>query len=146
MRLVYLVDNSVIQRVHRSRAVADALLSLLNTGDLAGCLPQALEEGYSARNLAEWEEINDSALRAKVFFAPNPEIAEIARQMQRALFAAGQGRAVGVSDLQIAATAVAYSNARQSVVVVHYDADFETLAALYPTLSTQWIVPRGTVD
>lgn|GEM_PF-3408943 len=33
-----------------------------------------------------------------------------------------------MSDLQIAATAIRHSDARQAVTVVHYDADFENVA------------------
>ena len=146
MRTFYLVDNSAIQRIHRSPLVAQAMFSLLETGDLASCLPQLLEEGYSARNLGEWEKIFMASGRAKIFLPPNAEVARIAIAMQKALFVAGKGRAVGVSDLQIAATAVLASNERQRVIVIHYDADFDYLAQVYSDFHAQWIVPRGAVD
>ncbi|MFJ4165761.1 hypothetical protein ACIPY5_09405 [Microbacterium sp. NPDC089698] len=60
-------------------------------------------------------------------------------------FQAGIGRSVGVSDLQIAATAIRHSHAQQTVTVVHYDADFENVARVAPEFSHRWIVPRGTV-
>ena len=78
--------------------------------------------------------------------APAPEVADIAIAMQTALFAAGMGRAVGVSDLQIAATALHHARlSGRPAVVVHYDADFEHLSRVVPELTTRWIVPRGSV-
>lgn len=83
---------------------------------------------------------------SKVVLPPAPEIVDLALRLQAALFAAGKGRAVGVSDLQIAATALYHSNAQQRVVVVHYDADFDHISSVEPTFVVEWIVPRGSVD
>ncbi|MDR1767199.1 MAG: PIN domain-containing protein [Propionibacteriaceae bacterium] len=145
MTLLYLVDNSVLQRVHRSEAVRQALLDLLNSGTLASCLPQRLEEGFSARNLQDFREITRLAAQARVFLPPEPAVADIAISLQDKLFAAGMGRAVGVSDLQIAATALHHSRDGQQVMIVHYDSDFDHLAAIEPALRTNWIVPQGSV-
>lgn len=145
MNQLFLVDNSALQRVHRSDAVAGALIELLSIGELASCLPQLLEEGYSARNAEEHHLLIDGSARSKVFLQPDAEVARIAVDLQRRLFAAGRGRSVGVSDLQIAATAIRSSTANRLVSVVHYDADFESLAAVEPTFSHRWIVPRGSV-
>lgn len=146
MNQLYLVDNSALQRVHRSDAVAEALIDLLATGELASCLPQLLEEGYSARNAEEHRILMDASAKAKIFLQPDDEVARLAIDLQRRLFDAGRGRAVGVSDLQIAATAVRSTTGNQRVSVVHYDADFDSIAAIEPTFSHRWIVPRGSVD
>lgn len=146
MNQLFLIDNSALQRVHRSDAVAEALVDLLATGELASCLPQLLEEGCSARSAEEHRVLLDASAKAKIFLPPDAEVARLAVDLQRRLFAAGRGRAVGVSDLQIAATALRNTTGSQRVSVVHYDADFESLAAIEPTLSHQWIVPRGSVD
>jgi predicted nucleic acid-binding protein len=53
--------------------------------------------------------------------------------------AAGQHRAAGVIDLLTAAVAE-YHRA----VVLHYDADFEHIAAITGQ-AHKWIVPRGTI-
>lgn len=145
MNRLFLVDNSVLQRVHRSDAVAAALVELLALGDLAGCLPQLLEEGYSARSASEHARIIDAADRAKVFLQPDDEVARIAIELQASLFARGIGRSVGVSDLQIAATALRHSTESRIVTVVHYDADFENVSVVAPAFSHSWIVPRGSV-
>jgi predicted nucleic acid-binding protein len=69
----------------------------------------------------------------------------IAVGLQSKLFELGKGRSVGVSDLQIAATALHYVTDKRSVIVAHYDADFDHLASVEPSLRTQWVVPRGSV-
>jgi len=146
VRLIFLVDNSVLQRLHRSDEVTAALIELLGIGDLAACLPQLLEEGYSARSSEEYDRIRSASARAKRFLSPDAETAELALDLQRRLFDAGMGRSVGVSDLQIAATAIRHSTSAQRVSVVHYDADFEHVARVAPEFHHEWIVPRGTVD
>ena len=146
MNQLFLVDNSVLQRVHRSDAVAEALIDLLATGELASCLPQLLEEGYSARSADEHRMLIDASAKAKVFLEPDPDVARLAVDLQRRLFVAGQGRAVGVSDLQIAATALRHTRSNRRVSVVHYNADFEALASVETAFAHRWIVPRGSVD
>ncbi|REJ06219.1 hypothetical protein DY023_07025 [Microbacterium bovistercoris] len=146
MRHIFLVDNSVLQRVHRSETVKAALAELLVTGDLGGCLPQILEEGYSARSAREHSLLLDANRRAKIFLPPDDRVAEVTIDLQRRLFAAGIGRSVGVSDLQIAATAIRHTDGTQRVTVVHYDADFENVARIAPEFVHRWIVARGSVD
>ena len=145
MSRLYLVDNSVLQRVHRSPQVTEALISLLDSGELAACLPQVLEEGYSARSAEEHGLIVGANAKAKVFLVPDEQVADIAIELQIRLFGAGIGRSVGVSDVQIAATAIRHSNPRQTVTVVHYDADFENVARVWPEFDHRWIVSRGSV-
>lgn len=143
---VYLVDNSAIQRLSREpvRAAWDLLV---RHGDIATCLPIALEAGFSARNAADHARIiGFETGRAKLMLPPAPEISTISFQLQADLFARGQGRAAGVSDLQIAATALHHAKVLgRTVTIVHYDSDFDALASVAPKLSTQWIVPRGSV-
>jgi predicted nucleic acid-binding protein len=67
-------------------------------------------------------------------------------ELQARLFEAGVGRAVGVSDLQIAATAIRHTSERTQVTVIHYDADFDHLVRVEPRLSARWIVPAGSVS
>ncbi|MDR1386118.1 MAG: PIN domain-containing protein [Propionibacteriaceae bacterium] len=145
MKRLYLVDNSVWGRVHLSDDVADAVGRLLETGELANCLPSVLEQGYSARSLSEHVRMVAFALGV-VFLPLTREIADIAIDLQRKLFQVGKGRAVGVSDLQIAATAIHHSDQTQEVVVVHYDSDFDHLSEVEPRLLAHWVVPRGTID
>ncbi|GAA1998489.1 PIN domain-containing protein [Microbacterium ulmi] len=142
---LFLVDNSVIQRLAKPR-VRDAWDHLRETGEIATCLPTLLEAGYSARSALDYERLIDLETRAKVILPPHSGVAGVALRIQAALFAAGIGRAVGVSDLQIAATAVYHSSLARPVIVVHYNADFDHVAAVEPGFRSQWIVPRGTAD
>lgn len=142
MRVLYLLDNSATQRISRSAEVAAAVGALLDSGVLASCLPQLLEEGYSARSASDHATILDLNARAKVFLPPVSEVADRALDLQRGLFAAGKGRAVGVSDLQIAATALVHSGRSQQVIVVHHDSDFDHVAEIEPEFRAHWIVPR----
>ncbi|MDR1791327.1 MAG: hypothetical protein LBR20_06705 [Propionibacteriaceae bacterium] len=138
------MDNSVTARsgLEQVRAALDALNE---QGDaIASCLPQVLEEGFSARNADEHKTIVEWNSTAKEFLAPNSRVAEEAMRIQTALFATGMGRAAGVSDIQIAATALAYSGDTQTVTVVHYDHDFDLIAQVVPELHTRWIVSRGS--
>ncbi len=145
MRPLYLVDNSVIQRLGKP-AVSEAWAGLRERGEIATCLPALLEAGYSARSSIQHQRLVELERRAKVILNPEPEIVDIALRIQAALFAAGTGRAVGVSDIQIAATAIHHSTRERPVVVVHYDADFDRVAAVESDLRAEWVVPRGTVD
>lgn len=145
MTRLFLVDNSVVQRL-RNPLVQQAWRDLADDGEIATCLPTMLEAGYSARSAVEYETWLALERRSAVFLGPTDVVAQTSLEMQRALFAAGKGRAVGVSDLQIAATAVAHSGGRNTVTVAHYDADFDHVASVFPSLRTQWVVPRGTVD
>jgi predicted nucleic acid-binding protein len=142
---VYLVDNSVIQRLHRSPEVRSARDALLRIGDLAVCLPTVLEACFSARSYQEHQQEANAYMTAWTVLEPAPEVMEIALLLQSKLFNAGKGRSVGVSDLQIAATAMHYDTEERPVVVAHYDADFDHLQSVEPSLRTQWVVPRGTV-
>ncbi len=146
MNTIFLLDNSVIQRIHRSESIAEAVVGLLDAGDLGSCLPQLLEEGYSAQSAHDHHALMDASRRARVFLAPDARTAELALVLQGRLFDAGIGRSAGVSDLQIAATAIRHTDDRRRVTVVHYDADFEQVALVEPSFSHRWIVPRGSVD
>lgn len=147
-RRLYLIDNSVLQRISRSPEVERAWRALDATGRKALCLPSLLEAGYSARDVGEHRRANAALRAACEVLDPVPELTAISLQLQERLFEAGMGRAAGVSDLQIAATALHYSAspADAEVTVVHYDTDFDCLASVEPALSARWIVPRGTVD
>lgn len=145
MSSVFLVDNSVVQRLADSR-IRGAWNKLIEVGDIATCLPTLLEAGFSARNAADHAAILSFELEAKLMLAPTPEVAETAVALQKALFAIGHGRAVGVSDLQIASTALHYAERlNRRVVVVHYDSDFDHISRIRPEFDAQWIVPRGSV-
>jgi predicted nucleic acid-binding protein len=63
-----------------------------------------------------------------------------ALEVQTLLAAAGQLRSVPIPDLLVAATAE-----RHGVTALHYDEDYERIAAL-TAQPTEWVVPRGSVS
>lgn len=144
MRTRFLVDNSVIQRLTKPE-IREAWDRLRRRGEVATCLPTLLEAGFSARSSDDHHLLMDLEQRAKVVLPPTERTLQVALEIHSALFAAGLGRAVGISDVQIAATAICHGRTDQPVVVVHYDSDFDHLVAVEPRLKAEWIVPRGIV-
>jgi predicted nucleic acid-binding protein len=141
---VFLVDTSALARA-RMPTVQARLSALNEVGELATCLPLMLESGYSARSLREHDEIFESLFPAWRVLDPVPELSEVAVSLQRRLFEAGMGRAVGAFDLMVAAHALHYSDQSTQVTVVHYDEDYDHLVSVAPELSASWIVPRWGV-
>jgi predicted nucleic acid-binding protein len=136
---LYLLDKSALARVSREASVRAALEHLDEQGVLATSAIIDLEIGYSARSLDEFDSV--AADRAELYqdLPLTRAVAERARQVQRELVRAGQHRGPGVPDLLIAATAELHS-----AVVLHYDRDFDTIAAITGQ-PVRWIVPAGSV-
>jgi predicted nucleic acid-binding protein len=138
----YLVDNSVLQRLPRSEAVQTAVRRLLDAEHELCCCALSLDEfAFSARSSAEHAEAS-RRLRTSFLYLPlSPVIDQLILDIRAALWNAGTGRAAGVIDVALAATAV-HANA----TMLHYDSDFEHIAAAYPTLDAAWVVQRGSID
>jgi predicted nucleic acid-binding protein len=136
---VYLIDKSALARAARQPTVRAALERLDENGVLATSAVIDLEIGYSARNLTEFDSV--AADRAALYqeLPLTRAVTDRARQVQRELVYTGQHRGPGVSDLLIAATAELYG-----ATVVHYDRDFDMIAAV-TTQAVEWIVPAGSV-
>ena len=137
----YLVDNSVLQRLPRSPEIQSAVRSLLDDEHELCCCALSLDEfGYSARSATEYLEAS-RRLRTSFLYLPlSAEIDQIILDIRAALWNAGTGRGAGVIDVALAATAV-----HAGSVVLHYDGDFDHIAAAYPLLRARWVVPRGSV-
>ena len=138
----FLVDNSALQRLPRSAAVRDAVDDLLAGEHELCCSAATLDEfAFSSRSESERSEAV-TRLRTGFRYLPlHPAIDQYIVDIRAALFRAGMGRAAGVIDVQIAATA-----AHHHATVLHYDADFDHITDAYPAAHTRWIVPRGSVD
>lgn len=137
----WVLDNSVLQRMPRSPEVAGAIATLLDEGqDLCWTQVLALEAGFSVRSASEHARLLEG-LAGFELLPLDPRVGEIAVDLQRRLWAAGRGRAVGARDLLTAAAAVVHGAG-----VLHYDADFELLAGVDERVLHRWVVPRGTVD
>ena len=138
----YLVDNSVLQRLPRSPAVQAAVATVLDADHELCCCALSLDEfAFSARSATDHVE-STRRLRTSFLVLPSsPDADRIIVDIRAALWQAGTGRAAGVVDVALAAIAV-----HAGAIVLHYDSDFEHIAAAYPGLATQWVVPRGSTD
>lgn len=133
----YLVDKSVLARLDKA-PVAAALMPYL--GRLATCSTVQLEIGWSATSTSHYDQMM-SDLDWYLPLEIDQHVLTLARDIQRRLVATGHHRGPGVADLVLAATAIAHD-----ATLLHYDRDFELVAAVEPRLTHEWIVARGTID
>lgn len=117
--------------------VSRRLRPLLEEGLIATCAMVDLEVLYSSRSLTDYEEVLDE--RHCLDSAPiTPEVMAKAIELQHELARRGQHR-LPIPDLVISAAA---KSAR--LVVLHYDADFERIAAAGGA-DHEWVVPKGSI-
>ena len=137
MALTFLVDTSVLKRLGRPevRAVVEPLAAAGRLGRPAIC---DLEVGFSARTADEWDRLIE-ALGA--FDPVETTSAHVRRagQVQRLLAQRSQ-RGRKIPDLLVAAAAEALD-----IAVLHYDGDFDLIAAVTGQPCT-WVVPAGSID
>lgn len=138
MTTLYLVDNSVFQRLPHRPQVAAALRSLASSGLFATCLPITLEAGHSATNGVDHARVI-GLLDARLRLPIGDDVERRAIELQAALWSRGLVRAAGIVDLVIAAAAIVHD-----AIVLHYDADFDHIASV-SELAHRWVVPRGSL-
>ena len=135
-----LLDNSAWARLaklppQRAGEIADAL----EAGRIATCLPFLLEAGYSARDAGDHAGLLD-ALTALPRVPIHPDVEARALDAQAQLARAGHHRLPPV-DLLIAAAAD-----RHALGVLHYDHDYDLIAARSDLrFDSVWIAPRGSL-
>ena len=134
----YLVDKSVWARLAQP-AVRAVVESYADRGLIGTCPIIDLEILYSTRNGQEHDHFR-AQREAFEYFPLTDEIARRAIEVQGELAHRGQHRSVSIPDLIVAATAE-----RFSLVVLHYDADYDRIAKVTGQ-GAEWIVPRGTAD
>ena len=137
MALTHLVDTSVLKRLGRPavRAVVEPLAASGRVGRPRIC---DLEVGFSARNATEWDELM-TALEA--FEAVDTTATHVRRALQvQRLLAARSQRGRKLPDLLVAAAAES-----RDLEVLHYDADFDQIAAVTGQRCS-WVVPAGSVE
>lgn len=137
MALTHLVDTSVLTRL-RHTAVRAAIEPRAERGELGRAGISDLEVGYSARSAEEWEQLMEG-LDAFELIETGADHVRRARQVQR-LLAAKHQRGRKVPDLLVAAVAES-----EDLAVLHYDADFDRIAAVTGQ-RCEWVVPAGSVD
>ncbi len=137
MALTYIVDTSVLTRLHRP-TVRAAIDSRAQHDELARAGISDLELGFSARSDTEWDQMAER-LDAFQLVETTPEHMRRARQVQR-LLAEHHQRGRKIPDLLVAAAAET-----SGLSVLHYDADFDRIAAVTGQ-QTEWVVAAGSVD
>lgn len=133
----FLADKSALARLHHP-VVASFLAPLLENGSVATCPLVDMELLYSCRSATEY----DTVLAERHGFEQlDHEPADWSRAMevQRLLAHRSQLRAVGIADLLLAALAE-----RQRITLLHYDRDFDVVAAV-TSQPMRWVVPAGSV-
>jgi len=133
----YLIDKSALARMSHSQVQA-RLVPILEAGEAATCAVIDLEVLYSTRNASE----HARARRRRSLAYRRVELTEAmfqrAIEVQGLLAIRGQHR-VPIPDLIIAAAAE-----HGEMVLLHYDADFDRIAAVTGQ-AMEWVVPRGSV-
>jgi len=137
MALTNLVDSSVLTRL-RQAAVREVIEPQAERGELARAGISDLEIGYSARSAAEWDRLAE-ALQVFELVETTGDHLRRARHVQRMLASKHQ-RGRKVPDLLVAAAAE-----DRDLTVLHYDADFDRIAAVTGQ-PCQWVVSAGSVD
>ena len=137
--MTYLFDKSALARVGQSDEVDEAFEAMALKGRLATCAIVDLEIGFSARSLMEFDSVAADRRALYQELAITPAITRRAHAVQRELVRRGKHRGPGASDLLIAACAEAHG-----AVVIHYDKDFDTIAAVTKQ-KVAWLVRPGSV-
>lgn len=137
MALTHLLDTSVLTRL-REPSVRELIEPRAERGELCRAGISDLEIGFSARNTEEWDRLTGAV---KIFELIETSAAHVrrARQVQR-LLAAKHQRGRKLPDLLVAAAAEG-----RGMAVLHYDADFDLIAAVTGQ-SCEWVVPAGSID
>jgi predicted nucleic acid-binding protein len=135
---LYLIDTSAHARSQHS-AVRKVIAGLIADRAAATCVTVDLEAGYSGRDLADVRTIAERRKELYVVLPISELMADRARDVQVRMAARGHHRAAGVIDLLTAAVA-----AHHGAIILHYDADFEHIAATTGQPHT-WVAPRGTL-
>lgn len=135
---LYLIDTSAHARSNHP-AVRNVIAGLIADRAAATCVTVDLEAGYSGRGAEDVRIIAERRRSRYVVLPISEAIAERAREVQVRMAARGRHRAAGVVDLLTAAVAE-----HHGAVILHYDADFEHIAATTGQAHA-WVAPRGGI-
>ncbi|MGK2880567.1 MAG: PIN domain nuclease [Mycobacterium sp.] len=138
MNVRYLLDKSAAYRTHIPD-VRKRLQPLMGRGLLARCGISDLEAGVSARSSADHRALGQYRRDALEYLTTPDTVWDRAWEVQQALAADGLHRTVKIPDLITAAVAE-----HHGVAVIHYDRDFERIAAV-TRQPMEWVVPAGSV-
>lgn len=134
----YLLDKSALARWAKP-TVAPVLDELSDRGLLAVCGAIEIEVIHSARTVTEAQRAR-RLLRGFDWLAMPDEIWDRAVEIQVQALQKRYHRALSMADLLVAATAE-----RHSATVLHYDGDYDMIAAITGQ-ATRWVVPAGNAN
>ena len=134
----YFIDTSASARIHLS-PVAAMLEQLIEAGRVATCAALDFEDLFSARNPAHYFQTRTIRRDGYEYLTTDEQDWRRALEVQAELATHGRWREVGMADLLIAAVAE-----RHALTLLHYDADFETIAEVTGQ-DARWVVPRGSI-
>jgi predicted nucleic acid-binding protein len=135
---LYLIDKSALARWPKPD-VAPVLDALSDRGLLAVCAAVEIEVVDNAPTANDAKRIR-LLLRGFDWLAMPDEVWDRAIDVQIQALHKGNHCALSMADLLIAATAE-----RHGATVLHYDGDFDMIAAITGQ-STAWVVPSGRAD
>jgi len=137
-----LFDNSAWAHLNSGRLDDERRAEILDwmaRGVIATCMPFLLEAGYSAQSAADHRTMMadfDRLARIPI----TPEVEERALQAQRELAAVGHNR---LAPLDIVIAACAHE---AGAGVLHYDRDYDILAARTTLdFNSEWVAPPGSL-
>ena len=133
----YLIDKSALARI-QNPAVERRLAPVIESGEAATCAIVDLEILYSTRNRQEHTRVRTRRALAYRKVELTEAIFKRAMDVQELL--AGRGR----HRLPILALIIAAAAETAGMTVLHYDADFDTIAAV-TRQNVEWVVPRGSL-
>lgn len=137
-----LIDNSVWSRLLAGavpRARANVVVEMLDSEEIATCLPFLLEAGYSTRSAEDHERSMDR-LGTLPSISIDAEIEATTLKAQRELARVGHHRLSPI-DLMIAACAH-----EAGAGVLHYDRDYDLIVELTSLrFESVWVAPAGTL-
>ncbi|HET6531124.1 MAG TPA: PIN domain nuclease [Actinoplanes sp.] len=136
----YLVDTSAVARLSRQPKLREVWREQIGAGRLAICSITELEILFSARSPAHRDELRSVLREAYGWVASPDRVFERSLDVQAALTDRGTHRSAGPVDLLVAATAEAHG-----LTLLHYDADFTTIAEVTGQ-PARWVAEPGTID
>ena len=135
----YLADTSVYVLQGRHPQVRRRFETLLAEGRLAGCQMTALEFLNNAPDPRIYEVLWGALHAHRWLEVTTPAMAR-ALEIHRALAETSQHRHFSLPDLIIAATAEAHD-----ATVLHYDADYDRIAAVTGQ-PMEWVAAKGSLQ
>lgn len=136
---LYLVDTSVLSRLGNPE-VSGLVAGLIRERVAATCDTIEMEMVYSGRNAEHIRLITEQRAKQYLHLPMSAAVMKRARKVQVRMGLRGHHRAAGVIDLLTAAVAEEHG-----AIMLHYDADFEHIAATTGQ-GQLWVAPRGSLD